>query len=212
MADKCVSSSNSKHMISTLQERSLKEIELEQAHTRLGPALLRNQLPLGQEGSYYSLLIRAVGEGSAFTAVVKNDRADTLRISLVNMTVYACYLYAVGLPADFPVDRILVLGGSRAAYIPDKGSDVPDLYSYELVVPATTDREEYQQRILNDLDAHFQLEVRSEMLHIVKGSRAVAHLDHEDVEIIWGEQLMMIMKSKKGAKVDKSYPLLAENN
>ncbi|AIM35468.1 hypothetical protein KO02_01420 [Sphingobacterium sp. ML3W] len=91
----CVPSSHGKHIITALQELSLREIELEQAQRCLGVALLHPQLPLGQEGSYYSLLIHAEGEGSAFTAVVKNDRADTLRISLVNMTVYACYLYAL---------------------------------------------------------------------------------------------------------------------
>ncbi|UZJ65618.1 hypothetical protein OKW96_05380 [Sphingobacterium sp. KU25419] len=96
--------------------------------------------------------------------------------------------------------------------IPDATGAAADLYSYELTVPANTEREEYRQRILNELNAHFELEVRTEMLHIVKGSRPISHLEHEEVEILWDQQLTMIMKTKIGAKVGKTYPMLAENN
>ncbi|MEN5055734.1 hypothetical protein [Sphingobacterium kitahiroshimense] len=200
------------HMITDLPDLILKKVPDESCDIPLNATGLQSLLPLEQTNRYYSLLIRAEGEESAYSAVIKNDRSDTLRISLVNMAIYECYLFALGLPLNFPPERILVLGCERNTYLPDEHIMVPELYSYELVVPASTEREEYRQRILNDLDAHFKLEVRAEMLQVVKGSRALEHEDHEDVEIIWDEQLMMIMKTKIGAKIGKTYPIVAMNN
>lgn len=199
-------------MITDLPDLILKKTPDECSGHQLDATVLKTLLPLEQQNRYYSLLIRAEGAESAFSAVVKNDRSDTLRISLINMTIYECYLFALGLPANFPTEQILVLGCERHTYIPDEQISALERYSYELVVPAATDRDDYRQRIVHDLDAHFQLEVRAEMLQIVKGSRDISHRDHDEVEIIWDEQLMMIMKSKKGARVGKAYPLMAQNN
>lgn len=207
-----VVNAKNQHMITDLPDLIQKKTPDGLSGIQLNSAGLQSLFPFEHTNRYYSLLIRAEGEGSAYSAVVINDRADTLRISLINMTIYECYLFALGLPADFPTERILVLGCERDTYIPDGYITVPELYSYELVVPSRTEREEYRQRIVNELDAFFQLEVRAEMLQVVKGSRAITHADHEEVEIVWDEQLMMIMKSQKGAKVGKTYPMLAENN
>lgn len=129
--------------------------------------------------------------------VVRNESTDVLRISLISMEVYEIYLFALGLPADFPTDRILVLGEGREKWLPhDKLVKMP-CYCYELAVPANTEREEYRQRILNDMNKHFQLDVRVEKLAVVQGSRPVLTNDDKSVELIWEKQLMMIIKSNK---------------
>ncbi|WP_400262953.1 hypothetical protein ACFX5U_07720 [Sphingobacterium sp. SG20118] len=103
------------------------------------------------------------------------------------MAIYECYLFALGLPANFPTEQIIVYGYERAKYIPCK--ICPDsenhLYDYELTVPANTEREEYRQRMLNDLNEHFQLDVRVEKLSIVKDSRQIMTKKGESVELIW---------------------------
>lgn len=201
-----------KPMITDLQEHMQVHAPVEWEDSLLDPLGIASHTYAEKKEHYDSLLIRATGQGDPWTAVVRHERADMLRISLVNMTLCQCYLFALDLPLDFPLDHILVLGGPRHAYIPDATGAAADLYSYELTVPANTEREEYRQRILNELNAHFELEVRTEMLHIVKGSRPISHLEHEEVEILWDEQLTVIMKTKKGARVGKTYPILAQNN
>ncbi len=146
---------------------------------------------------YYSLLIRLSEPSDSFSLVVRSDALDVLRISLINMKIYEIYLFALALPGDFPISQILVLGEDRERFIPnDEKESIPG-YCYELTVPAKTEREEYQQRILNDLNKHFKLDVRIEKLAVVKDSRKVVKMNCESVELIWAEQLTMIMKAKR---------------
>ncbi|MEJ5148466.1 hypothetical protein [Sphingobacterium sp. MYb388] len=150
---------------------------------------------------YYSLLIRLSEPSDSFSLVVRNEAIDVLRISLINMKIYEIYLFALALPADFPVSQIMVLGEDRERFIPnDEKENIPG-YCYELTVPAKTEREEYQQRILNDLNRHFKLDVRIEKLAVVKDSRKVVKMTGESVELIWAEQLTMIMKAKRRSVV-----------
>lgn len=146
---------------------------------------------------YYSLMIRLLESSDSFSMVVRNDNTDVLRISLINMTVYEIYLFALGLPANFPINQILVLGEHKERFIPTEKGDCVSSYCYELAVPARTEREEYRQRILNDLNKHFGIEVTLERLTIVKDSRKVLSIAGESLELIWEEQLMMIMKAKE---------------
>ncbi|MCW2258687.1 MULTISPECIES: hypothetical protein [Sphingobacterium] len=149
---------------------------------------------------YYSLMIRLLEPSDSFSMVVRNDNTDVLRISLINMTVYEIYLFALGLPANFRLNQILVLGEHKERFIPlEKGESISS-YCYELAVPARTEREEYRQRILNDLNKHFGIEVSLERLTIVKDSRKVLSIVGESVELIWEEQLMMIIKAKRTVK------------
>ena len=149
---------------------------------------------------YYSFLNPSKEQVSSYSAVVRDDRQDVLRISLAHMAIYECYLFALGLPTNFPTEQIIVYGYERDKYIPCK--ICPDsekhLYDYELTVPANTEREEYRQCILNDLNEHFQLDVRVEKLSIVKDSRQIMTKRGESVELIWQEQPTMIMKTKRG--------------
>lgn len=150
---------------------------------------------------YYSLLIRLSEPSDSFSLVVRNEAVDVLRISLINMKIYEIYLFALALPADFPISQILVLGEDRERFIPnDEKENIPG-YCYELTVPAKTEREEYQQRILNDLNRHFKLDVRIEKLAVVKDSRKVVKMTGESVELIWAEQLTMIIKAKRKSVV-----------
>ncbi|KKX46430.1 hypothetical protein [Sphingobacterium sp. IITKGP-BTPF85] len=149
---------------------------------------------------YYSLMIRLLEPSDSFSMVVRNDNTDVLRISLINMTVIEIYLFALGLPANFSTNQILVLGEHKERFIPiEKGESISS-YCYELAVPARTEREEYRQRILNDLNKHFGIEVTLERLTIVKDSRKVLSIAGESVELIWEEQLMMIIKAKRAVK------------
>ncbi|MEN5231516.1 hypothetical protein [Sphingobacterium faecium] len=146
---------------------------------------------------YYSLMIRLLEPSESFSMVVRNDIIDVLRISLINMTVHEIYLFALGLPANFPINQILVLGEHKEQFIPIEKGEGVSTYCYELAVPARTEREEYRQRILNDLNKHFGIEVTLERLTIVKDSRKVLSIAGESLELIWEEQLMMIMKAKE---------------
>ncbi|MFD2905384.1 hypothetical protein [Sphingobacterium anhuiense] len=56
--------------------------------------------------------------------------------------------------------------------------------------------EEYRQRILNDLSKYFGIEENFERLTIVKGGRKVLSIAGESLELLWEEQLMMIIKAK----------------
>lgn len=146
---------------------------------------------------YYSLLIHLSEPSDSFSLVVRNEAVDVLRISLINMKIYEIYLFALALPADFPISQILVLGKDRERFIPNDEKENTPGYCYELTVPAKTEREEYQQRILNDLNKHFKLDVRIEKLAVVKDSRKVVKMTGESVELIWAEQLTMIIKAKR---------------
>lgn len=149
--------------------------------------------------TYYSLLVPSEKDTSPFITLVHGARNDVLRINFVCMAIYECYLYAFGLPSNFPKEHIIFCGGEdRAKYIPCRSCryEGKHLYEYELTVPANSKREEYQQRIINDFNAHFQLEVIVEKLLIVKSSRSITVKDGESVELIWDEQTTMIMKKK----------------
>lgn len=50
--------------------------------------------------SYYSLLIPSEKDISPFITVVRDARNDVIRITMVNMAIYECYLFALGLPAN----------------------------------------------------------------------------------------------------------------
>ncbi|CDT21303.1 hypothetical protein BN1088_1820005 [Sphingobacterium sp. PM2-P1-29] len=69
-------------------------------------------------------------------------------------------------------------------------------------MPASTEREEYQQRIINDFNEHFQLDVNVEKLSIVKESRPIGE-DGKSVELIWDEQITMIMRKKPTLTLEK---------
>lgn len=150
---------------------------------------------------YYSLLIRLSEPSDSFSLVVRSDALDVLRISLINMKIYEIYLFALALPGDFPISQILVLGEDRERFIPNEEKENTPGYCYELTVPAKTEREEYQQRILNDLNRYFKLDVRIEKLAVVQDSRKVVKMTGESVELIWAEQLTMIMKAKRRSVV-----------
>lgn len=168
---------------------------------------------------YYSYVIASKKEDESYTAVVRDERKDVLRITLVNMAIYECYLFALGLPLSFPTEHIIVHGEDKSKLVPPRTNNYReqvsannDFYDYELTVPADTEREQYSQRILNDLNDHFQLEVDVENLSVVKGSRSFMTDKGESIELMWQEQPTMIMKTKIGGKVGKSYPMLVENN
>lgn len=153
---------------------------------------------------YYSLLVPSEKDISPFISVLHGTRNDVLRINFVCMAVYECYLYAFGLPSNFPKEQIIVLGEDRVKYIPCRSCQYggKHLYEYELTVPASTEREEYQQRIINDFNEHFQLDVNVEKLSIVKESRPIGE-DGKSVELIWDEQITMIMRKKPTLKLEK---------
>ncbi|MFD2903806.1 hypothetical protein [Sphingobacterium anhuiense] len=186
-------------MITLLPERFFKNVSLPISENSVQSAMkyVMKERPAQR---YYSLMIRLLEPSDSFSMVVRNDNTDVLRISLINMTVYEIYLFALGLPANFPINQILVLGEHKEQFIPvEKGESICS-YCYELAVPARTEREEYRQRILNDLNKHFGIEVTLERLTIVKDSRKVLSIAGESVELIWEEQLMMIIKAKRTVK------------
>ncbi|MCW2262098.1 MULTISPECIES: hypothetical protein [Sphingobacterium] len=167
---------------------------------------------------YYSYVIASNKENDSYSAVVRDERKDVLRISLVNMAIYECYLFALGLPLSFPTEHIIVHGEDKSKLVPPRTNNYRqvsasnDFYDYELTVPADTEREQYSQRIMNDLNEHFQLEVHIENLSVVKDSMSFMTDKGESIELIWEKQPTMIMKTKMGAKVGKTYPMLVENN
>ncbi|MEN5055151.1 hypothetical protein [Sphingobacterium kitahiroshimense] len=186
-------------MITLLPERFFKNVSLPISESSAQSAMkyVMKERPAQR---YYSLMIRLLEPSDSFSMVVRNDNTDVLRISLINMTVYEIYLFALELPANFPLNQILVLGEHKERFIPlEKGESISS-YCYELAVPARTEREEYRQRILNDLNKHFGIEVTLERLTIVKDNRKVLSIAGESVELIWEEQLMMIIKAKRAVK------------
>nr|WP_315401998.1 hypothetical protein [uncultured Sphingobacterium sp.] len=182
-------------MITLLPERLFKKFDPKFRDMTTMSALnyIKKERP---EQRYYSLLIRLLEPSDSFSLVVRNDAIDVLRISLINMKIYEIYLFALALPADFPLSQILVLGADRERFMPSEEKRNTPGYCYELTVPAKTELEEYRQRILNDLNNHFNLDVRIEKLTIVKDSRKVVMMNRESVELIWEDQLTMIIKSK----------------
>ncbi|AIM36089.1 hypothetical protein KO02_04820 [Sphingobacterium sp. ML3W] len=183
-------------MITDLPEQYFKELRFDIVQG-LSPKSLKYVMGERTKQPYYSLLINLLETSDSFSMVVRNDSIDVLRISLISMEVYEIYLFALGLPADFPTNRILVLGEEREKLVPNDKLVKTPCYCYELTVPANTEREEYRQRILNDMNKHFQLDVRVDKLAVVQGSRKVLTISGESVELIWDEQLMMIIKSNK---------------
>jgi hypothetical protein len=183
-------------MITLLPERFFKTLSLPISESSAHSAMkyVMKERPAQR---YYSLMIRLLESSDSFSMVVRNNNTDLLRISLINMTVYEIYLFALGLPANFPLNQILVLGEHKERFIPTEKGDCVSSYCYELAVTARTEREEYRQRILNDLNKHFGIEVTLERLTIVKDSRKVLSIAGESLELIWEEQLMMIMKAKE---------------
>ena len=199
LREKCVPVIKKRTMITLLPERFFKNVSLPISESSAQSAMkyVMKERPAQR---YYSLMIRLLEPSDSFSMVVRNDNTDVLRISLINMTVYEIYLFALGLPANFPVNQILVLGEHKEQFIPIDNGESISSYCYELAVPARTEREEYRQRILNDLNKHFGIEVTLERLTIVKDSRKVLSIAGESVELIWEEQLMMIIKAKRTVK------------
>lgn len=195
LSKKCVPVIKKRTMITILPERFFKNVSLPISESSAQSAMkyVKKERPAQR---YYSLMIRLLESSDSFSMVVRNDNTDVLRISLINMTVYEIYLFALGRPANFPINQILVLGDHMEQFIPTEKKDTVSSYCYELAVPARTEREEYRQRIKNDLNKHFGIEVTLERLTIVKDSRKVLSIAGESLELIWEEQLMMIMKAK----------------
>ena len=194
LSEKKVSIIKKPIMITLLPERSFKKrMPYEGRHA------LKSLAKGRPKERYYSFLNPSKEQVSSYSAVVRDDRSDVLRITLAHMAIYECYLFALGLPANFPTEQIIVYGYERTKYIPCKicHQSEKHLYDYELSVPANTEREEYRQRMLNDLNEHFQLDVRVEKLSIVKDSRQIITKRGESVELIWQEQPTMIMKTKQ---------------
>lgn len=205
-------------MISLLPEGAFKKRVVESTKEQVRNRL-KDRTDERPKDRYYSYVIASKKEHESYSAVVRDERKDVLRISLVNMAIYECYLFAVGLPLSFPTEHIIVHGEDKSKLVPPRTNNYReqlsahnDFYDYELTVPADTEREQYSQRILNDLNDHFQLEVHIENLSVVKDSRSFMTDKGESIELIWEKQPTMIMKTKIGAKVGKTYPMLAESN
>lgn len=147
---------------------------------------------------YYSILVPAVEKTDPYITIVRDARKDVLRITMVCVSIYEGYLFALGLPSNFPKEQIIVFGQDRAKYIPCRSCEYGEklIYHYELTVPADTAIEEYQQRICNDLNDHFQLDVKVEQLSIVTDSRPITTENGESVELIWEDQPTVIMRTK----------------
>lgn len=180
-------------MITLLPERFFKPLEPSsiQSYKQSAMKYVMEERPPQR---YYSLMIRLLEPSDSFSSVVRNNSTDVLRISLINMAIYEIYLFALGLPANFPSDQILIIGDHSEQFLPNYKGDPISTYCYELTVPAQTALEEYRQRILNDLNEHFGIDVRVEKLTIVKDSRKVLTIAGESLELLWEERLMMIIR------------------
>lgn len=155
-----------------LQDRFKTRVMKEfQYHNREQP--LKSILKAKPSERYYAKFAPPLEELDSYSCVVRDEKTDLLRISLVNMAIYEFYLFAYGLSATFPVSRIFVYNDDRCHYLHSQecGDAVlwreKYMYCYEITLPAATEREEYQQRILNDLDNMFQLEVKIEKEQVV---------------------------------------------
>ncbi|MFD2902519.1 hypothetical protein [Sphingobacterium anhuiense] len=191
-------------MITLLPTRTLKNAR--QMRTKGSPPYLPQAiLEKRAKESYYSILVPSEKDISPFITVVQNVRNDVLRITMVNMAIYECYLFALGLPANFPSEQIIIHGDDRVRYIPCRSCQYCEklLFDYELTVPSGISIEAYQQQILNDLNEHFQLDVKVENLSVVKDSRRVFTTAGELVELIWEELPMLIIKAKVSGEKDQ---------
>ncbi|MEN5234353.1 hypothetical protein [Sphingobacterium faecium] len=151
------------------------------------------------EELYYSILVPAVEKTDPYITIVSDARKDVLRITMVCVSIYEAYLFALGLPSNFPKEQIIVFGQDRVRYIPCRSCEYGEklIYHYELTLPADTAIEEYQQRIFNDLNDHFQLDVKVEQLSIVTDSRPVTTENGESVELFWEDQTTVIMRKNR---------------
>lgn len=153
---------------------------------------------------YYSLLVGSEDHGNACTSVMRDMNKDVLRISLFNMAIYECYLFAFGLPYNFPKEQILTYKGIRSKYGPRKRcpehllGTKNSLYCYELTMPADTTQEKYRQQILNDLNMHFNLEAKVEKLVVLKSGHEDMTVGKDSLDLLWQDQLMMVLKIKSG--------------
>jgi hypothetical protein len=203
LSEKCVPFIKKPIMTTLLPKTALENATLTRSRGRM-PYVPKAIVDKRPKERYYSLLVPSEKDISPFISVLHGTRNDVLRINFVCMAVYECYLYAFGLPSNFPKEQIIVLGDDRVKYIPCRSCQYggKHLYEYELTVPASTEREEYQQRIINDFNQHFQLDVNVEKLSIVKESRPIGE-DGKSVELIWDEQITMIMRKKPTLTLEK---------
>lgn len=149
---------------------------------------------------YYSLLIPTEeNEESPYITVVGSSLRDVLQINMYGMAVYECYLFALGLPSNFRKEQVIVHGSERDKYMPCRCCyhSGRHLFDYELTVPMKTSVEAYLQRILDDLNDHFQLDVYVEQLPVVQNGKEIKANGLDQVELIWQEQPTMIMKPRK---------------
>lgn len=170
-----------------------------QSHNREQP--LKSILKVKPQEQYYAQFTPPLVGLDSYSSVVRDEKTAILRISLVNMAIYEFYLFAFDLAATFPVSRIFVYNDDRCHYLhtQDCGDSVQwrekYLYCYEITLPAVTEREEYQQRILNDLNHRFQLEVKIEKEQVVSDICFNDKLGYP-VATSWHEQIVMTIKPK----------------
>lgn len=170
-----------------------------QCHNR--EQLLKSILKVKPPEQYYAKFTSPLEELDSYSCVVRDEKADILRISLVNMAIYEFYLFAYGLSSTFPVSRIYVYNDDRCHYL--HSHDCGDalqwkknyMYCYEVTLPIATEREEYQQRILNDLDMMFHLEVKIEKDLVVSDIYFNEKLGCS-AATSWHEQTVMTIKPK----------------
>lgn len=170
-----------------------------QSHNREQP--LKSILKVKPQEQYYAQFMSLLVGLDSYSTVVRDEKTTILCISLVNMAIYEFYLFAFDLAATFPVSRIFVYNDDRCHYMhaQDCGDSVQwrekYLYCYEITLPAVTEREEYQQRIFNDLNHMFQLEVKIEKEQVVSDVYYNEKLGCP-VATSWHEQTVMTIKSK----------------
>ncbi|WP_156169852.1 hypothetical protein [Sphingobacterium sp. IITKGP-BTPF85] len=148
---------------------------------------------------YYSIIVPAENDTSPYVSVTVNVRKNVLRINLVSMAIYECYLFALGLPSNFPKEQVIIQGLDRPKCIPCRSCYYGGkfIYDCEFTVPINSTVEQYQQYIFDNLNEYFQLDVRIEKLSVVQGSRPIMTMESESVELIWHEQQTVIIKFRK---------------
>ncbi|UIR56939.1 hypothetical protein LZQ00_03770 [Sphingobacterium sp. SRCM116780] len=183
-----------------LERFKIRQMKESQYQNREQP--LKSILKVRPQGRYYAMFTPPLEELDSYSCVVRDEKTDIIRISLVNMAIYEFYLFAHSLSATFPTSRILVYNGNRCQYI--YGQECGDvtlwkkqhLYCYEITLPADTEREEYQQRILNDLDATFQLEVKIEKEQVVSDIYFNEKMGYPEATS-WHEQTVMTIRPRE---------------
>jgi len=58
------------------------------------------------EDLYYSILVPAVEKTDPYITIVSDARKDVLRITMVCVSIYEGYLFALGLPSTFQKNRL----------------------------------------------------------------------------------------------------------